>query len=87
MDTKSAFCLYQVSTSVRLSACISTAPTEGISFKLGIGDTYENMSRKYEFGLNGTKVLGNSLEDASTVIAPGGIKSPPNAMVSGCQGS
>jgi hypothetical protein len=70
MNTKNAFCLYRVGTSVRLSACISTAPAEGISFKLNIGYNYENMSGKYEFGLNGPNVLSTSLQDLSTVIFP-----------------
>ena len=34
------------------------------------------MSRKFDFVLNGVNVLGISLEDESSFIAPSGIKSP-----------
>jgi hypothetical protein len=35
---------------VRLVACISAAPTRRMSVKFGIGNFYENLSRKYVFG-------------------------------------
>jgi len=59
--------------SILPSVLIGTALTEGISFKLNIGDTYENMSRKYEFGLNGANVLDISLQDVNSLLLPAAL--------------
>ena len=36
--------------SVRLSACISVAPTGQLSVEFDAGNCYENLLRKYKFG-------------------------------------
>jgi hypothetical protein len=53
---------------VLLSACISAAVTGRISVKFGIGDFYENLSRKSKFSYNRTDISSTLHEDLSTFI-------------------
>ena len=54
--------------SVRLSACISTAPTEWIFVKLCTGDSYGYLLRKSKFDYNLTKTSTTSHRDRSTFV-------------------
>ena len=44
-----AYWFRHIRTSIRLSACIGSAPTGQISVKFDIGDFHKNMSRKPKF--------------------------------------
>jgi hypothetical protein len=59
--------LFSLRLSFHPSACISTAPTEKIFMKFDLGDFEENMSQKFKFVSNQSKISGTLQEDLSTL--------------------